>query len=382
MALRILLAFDKFKGSLTSSEAAEAFALGLRDVVPSVEVDVAEVSDGGDGLVTTLSRAMGGELCRTRVHDPLNRPHEALWATIDGGATAVIEMSEAAGLRLLEESEYNPLRTSTYGVGELMLGALDRGCRRLILGLGGSATNDGGMGMLQALGVRFFDAEGRLLAASGEAMCRVATIDISGLDARLEGVDIVVASDVDNPLYGERGAAYVYAPQKGASSDVVELLDSGLRSYHEAVKRAVGEDYASVPGAGAAGGVGYALMALVGATLRPGVELVMEMTRFVERASRCDIIVTGEGRLDRQTLMGKAPSGVLSVGRRLGVDVIAVGGSVSDAEALVEGGFWRVYAATPEGMALREAMKRDTAQQNLRHAAHVVAREILAHGAL
>lgn len=382
MALRILLAFDKFKGSLTSSEAAEAFALGLRDVVPSVEVDVAEVSDGGDGLVTTLCKAMGGELCRTRVHDPLNRPHEALWATIDGGATAVIEMSEAAGLRLLEESEYNPLRTSTYGVGELMLGALDRGCRRLILGLGGSATNDGGMGMLQALGVRFFDAEGRLLAASGEAMCRVATIDISGLDARLEGVDIVVASDVDNPLYGERGAAYVYAPQKGASEDVVERLDRGLRRYHEAVRSAVGEDYASVPGAGAAGGVGYALMAALGAELRPGVELVMEMTRFVERASRCDIIVTGEGRLDRQTLMGKAPSGVLAVGRSLGVDVIAVGGSVSDAEALVEGGFWRVYAATPEGMALREAMKRDTAQQNLRHAAHVVAREILAHGAL
>jgi glycerate kinase len=382
MALRILLAFDKFKGSLTSSEAAEAFALGLRDVVPSVEVDIAEVSDGGDGLVTTLSRAMGGELCRTRVHDPLNRPHEALWATIDGGATAVIEMSEAAGLRLLEESEYNPLRTSTYGVGELMLGALDRGCRRMILGLGGSATNDGGMGMLQALGVRFFDAEGRLLAASGEAMCRVATIDISGLDARLEGVDIVVASDVDNPLYGERGAAYVYAPQKGATNHDVELLDAGLRRYHEAVRSAVGEDYATVPGAGAAGGVGYALIATLGATLRQGVELVMEMTRFAERASRCDIIVTGEGRLDRQTLMGKAPSGVLDVGRRLGVDVIAIGGSVSDAEALVEGGFWRVYAATPEGMALREAMKRDTAQQNLRHAAHVVAREILAHGAL
>ena len=382
MALRILLAFDKFKGSLTSSEAAEAFALGLRDVVPSVEVDVAEVSDGGDGLVTTLSKAMGGELCRTMVHDPLNRPHEALWATIEGGATAVIEMSEAAGLRLLEESEYNPLRTSTHGVGELMLGALDMGCRRLILGLGGSATNDGGMGMLQALGVRFFDAEGRLLAASGEAMCRVATIDISGLDARLEGVDIVVASDVDNPLYGERGAAHVYAPQKGATNHDVELLDAGLRRYHEAVRSAVGEDYATRPGAGAAGGVGYALMAFVGATMRSGVELVMEMTRFAERASRCDIIVTGEGRLDRQTLMGKAPSGVLSVGRRLGVDVIAVGGSVSDAEALVEGGFSRVYAATPEGMALREAMKRDTAQQNLRRVAHVVAREILAHGAL
>lgn len=377
MALRILLAFDKFKGSLTSTEVAEAFALGLRDVVPDADVDAVAVSDGGDGVLSTLIEAVGGEVCRSVVHDPLNRPVEALWGTIEGGSVAVIEMAEAAGLRLLEAEKRNPLNTTTRGVGELMLSALDAGCSRMILGLGGSATNDGGMGMLQTLGVEFFDSHGMVLEASGEAMCRVARVDASGLDDRLRGVEITIASDVDNPLFGERGAAYIYAPQKGASSDVVELLDSGLRSYHEAVKRAVGRDCAHVAGAGAAGGVGYGLMALLGAKMRSGVELVMDMTQFEHRASMCDIIITGEGRLDRQTLMGKAPSGVLSIGKRLGVSVIAVGGGVEDREALLEGGFWRVYATKPEEMSLGEAMKRDTAQQNLRRAAHVVASDIL-----
>ena len=377
MALRILLAFDKFKGSLTSTEVAEAFALGLRDVVPDAQVDAVAVSDGGDGVLSTLIEAVGGEMRRTVVHDPLNRPVEALWGTIEGGGVAVIEMAEAAGLRLLEAAERNPLKTSTRGVGELMLSALDAGCRRMILGLGGSATNDGGMGLLQALGVEFFDAEGRALEASGEAMCRVESVDTRGMDSRLCGVKIIIASDVDNPLYGKRGAARVYAPQKGATDDVVELLDVGLRSYHGAVKRAVGADYAHVAGAGAAGGVGYGLMAVLGAKMRSGVELVMEMTQFEHRASSCDIIITGEGRLDRQTLMGKAPSGVLGVGKRLGVEVIAVGGGVEDAEALTKGGFARVYATKPESMSLSEAMKRDTAQQNLRRAAHRVASDIL-----
>ena len=377
MSLRILLAFDKFKGSLTSTEVAEAFALGLRDVVPDAVVDAVAVSDGGDGVLSTLVEAVGGEICRSMVHDPLNRPVEALWGTIERGGVAVIEMAEAAGLRLLEEGERNPLKTSTRGVGELMLKALDAGCRRMILGLGGSATNDGGMGMLQALGVEFFDAEGGVLEASGEAMCRVARVDMRGLDPRFEGVEITIASDVDNPLYGQRGAARVYAPQKGATCDVVELLDRGLRSYHEAVKRAVGADYAHCAGAGAAGGVGYGLMSVLGATMRSGVELVMEMTQFEHRASRCDIIITGEGRLDAQTLMGKAPQGVLEVGKRLGISVIAVGGGVVDAGALLKGGFARVYATKPEDMPLEEAMKRERAQQNLRRAAHRVASDLL-----
>ena len=377
MSLRILLAFDKFKGSLTSTEVAEAFALGLRDVVPDAVVDAVAVSDGGDGVLSTLVEAVGGEICRSVVHDPLNRPVEALWGTIERGGVAIIEMAEAAGLRLLEGDERNPLKTSTRGVGELMLKALDAGCRRMILGLGGSATNDGGMGMLQALGVEFFDSQGVRIEASGEAMCRVARVDISGLDRRVRGVEITIASDVDNPLFGERGAAHVYAPQKGASADEVELLDRGLRSYHEAVMEAVGVDYAHCEGAGAAGGVGYGLMALLGATMRSGVELVFEYVGFKERAKRSDVIITGEGRLDAQTLMGKAPQGVLEVGKRLGISVIAVGGGVVDAEVLLKGGFAAVYATKPEDMPLEEAMKRDTAQQNLRRAAHRVAGELL-----
>ena len=377
MAQKILLAFDKFKGSLTSLEVAEAFSLGLRDVVGNVEIEVVPVADGGDGVLSTLVEALGGEYHTKRVRGPRGELIEARWGSLERGTVAVVEMAEAAGLRLLDGSKRNPLRTSTYGVGELILEALERGCSRMILGLGGSATNDGGMGALSALGVRFYDVDGEELESSGEAMCRVAGVDIGGLDARLRGVDIVIASDVDNPLYGERGAAYIYAPQKGASDHDVELLDKGLRSYHEAVQRAVGVDYAQRAGAGAAGGLGYGLMALLGARVESGVELVFEMVDFERRAEGSALIVTGEGRLDRQTLMGKAPSGVLSVGRRLSIPVVAVGGGVEDREALIEGGFDAVYAAKPEDMPLSEAMKRETAQQNLRRAAHRVARHYL-----
>ena len=377
MALRILLAFDKFKGSLTSREVAEAFSLGICDVMPDATIDTVPIADGGDGILTTLVDTLGGDYHTATVQGPLGSPVKARWGTLADHHTAVVEMAEAAGLRLVEAHQRNPLRMSTYGVGELMARALDAGYRRMIIGLGGSATNDGGMGLLQALGVRFYDAEGEELIASGEAMCRVAEVDASGLDARLRDVDIVVASDVDNPLFGQRGAARVYAPQKGASPDVVEYLDEGLRGYHSAVMQVVGCDYSESRGAGAAGGVGYALIAFLGAHIESGVNLVLSLVDFERRARGCDLIVTGEGRLDYQTLMGKAPSGVLVVGKRLGINVIAVGGGVEDSEALVEGGFWRVYATKPEDMSLEEAMKKDTAQQNIRRAARCVAQELL-----
>lgn len=377
MALRILLAFDKFKGSLTSREVAEAFSLGICDVMPDATIDTVPIADGGDGILTTLVDALGGDYHTATVQGPLGSPVEARWGTLADHHTAVVEMAEAAGLRLVEAHQRNPLRMSTYGVGEVVLHALDAGYRRMIIGLGGSATNDGGMGMLQALGVEFYDADNKVLTASGEAMCRVAEVDASGLDARLRDVDIVVASDVDNPLFGERGAARVYAPQKGATTAVVEQLDKGLRTYHSAVTSALGRDYSASVGAGAAGGVGYGLMALLGAEVRSGVELVLEFVRFEERAKCSDIIITGEGRLDYQTLMGKAPSGVLAVGKRLGIKVIAVGGGVEDEEALLRGGFARVYATKPSDMSLDKAMKRDMAQQNIRRAARCVAQELL-----
>ncbi len=377
MALRILVAFDKFKGSLTSHEVAEAFSLGIRDVMPSVEIETISIADGGDGILTTLVETLGGDYHTATVQGPLHSDVVARWGSLPDGTTAVIEMAEAAGLRLLEAQERDPLRTSTRGVGELLLRVVDAGYRRVIIGLGGSATNDGGMGMLQALGVEFYDADNKVLTASGEAMCRVRRVDAEGLDRRLRDVEIVIASDVDNPLFGERGAARVYAPQKGATTAVVEQLDKGLRTYHSAVTSAVGRDYSASVGAGAAGGLGYGLMALLGAEVRSGVELVLEFVRFEERAKRSDIIITGEGRLDAQTLMGKAPSGVLAVGKRLGIRVIAVGGGVDDEEALLRGGFARVYATKPYDMSLDKAMKRDTAQQNIRRAAHRIAGELL-----
>lgn len=374
---RLLLAFDKFKGSLTSSDVAHAFSEGWREVVPDSEVDIVEISDGGDGLVDTLTQACGGEYCEAIVADPLGRPIKARYGVIDSGATAVIEMAEAAGLRLLSTAERNPLRATTRGVGELIADALERGCRELIIGLGGSATNDGGMGMLEALGVRFYDAHGELLSSSGEVLEQVATIDLTALDERLGTTHIIIASDVDNPLCGERGAARVYAPQKGADRAMVERLDGGLRHYATAVEKIVGVDLSGRAGAGAAGGVGFALMAVLGAEPQRGIDLVLRMVDCESRVGRCDLVITGEGRLDRQTLMGKAPSGVLDVARRVGRDVIAVGGSVAWCDELRASGFKRIYEAMPEGMTLEEAMRPEVARDNLRRVARRVARELL-----
>lgn len=379
---RLLLAFDKFKGSLTSSDVAHAFSEGWCAVMPDTEVDIVEISDGGDGLLATLMGACGGEYRDVEVADPLGRPVKARYGTIHGGATAVIEMAEAAGLRLLSDEERNPLRANTRGVGEIILDTLDYGHRELIIGLGGSATNDGGMGMLEALGVRFYDVLGQLLTPSGEALESVARVDLAALDKRLSDTHITIASDVDNPLCGERGAAWVYAPQKGADRAMVERLDGGLRHYATIVEKITGADLSECAGAGAAGGVGFALMALLGAEPQRGIDLVLREVDFESRVGSCDIVITGEGRIDSQTLMGKAPSGVLDVVRRHGRDVIAVGGSVAWCDELRTSGFKRIYEAMPEGMTLEEAMRPDVARANLRRVAQRIAEEQLSIGAL
>lgn len=373
---RLLLAFDKFKGSLTSSDVAHAFSEGWCEVMPDTEVDIVEISDGGDGLLDALMGACGGEYREVEVADPLGRPIKARYGTIHEGATAVIEMAEAAGLRLLSDEERNPLRANTRGVGEMILDALEHGSRKLIIGLGGSATNDGGMGMLEALGVWFYDAHGQLLTPSGEALERVANIDTNMLDKRLSTTHITIASDVDNPLYGEHGAAWVYAPQKGADRAMVERLDGGLRHYATVVEKITGADLSGRAGAGAAGGVGFALMALLGAEPQHGIDLVLREVDFESRVGSCDIVVTGEGRIDRQTLMGKAPSGVLEVARKHGRDVIAVGGSVAWCDELRTSGFKRIYETMPEGMTLERAMQPDVARENLRRVAQRIAREL------
>ena len=322
-------------------------------------------------MLHALSTALGATSQSLVAHDPLGRAITTHYAL--SGSRAIIEMAQISGLALLNGEERNPMLTSSYGLGEVMRDALDRGARSMILGIGGSATNDCGMGLLEALGYRFYDAQGEVLTSSGDAMCRVARIDATNADARLSECEIVVASDVDNPLYGEHGAAWVYAPQKGATPMMVEVLDKGMRSF----AKVVGGDYHTVAGAGAAGGVGYALIAMLGATLKPGIELVLDSVGFDALLGDAQLVITGEGRIDRQTLMGKGPSGVLRRAMMRGVPVIALGGRVEWCDELRGSGFRRIYEATPEGMALDEAMQKTTAQQNICHAAMRIAREWL-----
>lgn len=371
MAQRIILAFDKFKGSLSSEQVAAAFAQGWQSVVPDSDISIVPIADGGDGLLQSLATTLGASMQSIVAHDPLHRSISTHYAI--SGDRAIIEMAQVSGLALLNAEERNPMLTSSYGLGEVMLDALDRGAQRMILGIGGSATNDCGMGMLAALGYKFYNAEGEVLTPSGEAMCRVARVDATNVDTRLAKCDIVVASDVDNPLSGKRGAAWVYAKQKGATPAMIDALDEGMHRFAEVV----GGDYHNLPGAGAAGGVGYALMALLGATLKPGIELVLDTLNFDMLLDGAQLVVTGEGRIDSQTLMGKGPSGVLRRARAKCVPVVALGGRVEWCEELENSGFERIYEATPEGMPLEEAMQQKTAQQNICHAAMRIAREWL-----
>lgn len=372
---RILLAFDKFKGSLTSDEVADAFAHGIRDVVPHCEIRRIAIADGGEGTTETLCRELSAERVSLTVSDPLGRPIEAHY--VISGRTAIIEMAAASGLTLLTSNERNPLKTTTYGTGEMVADAIARGCQHIVLGIGGSATNDGGMGLLEALGCRFLDATGEPLYGCGESLEQIATIDSSTLLPQLASTRITIACDVDNPLTGECGAARIYAPQKGADEATVVRLDKGMEHFAEIVLHTTGIAIKEMDGAGAAGGMGGGCHALLGARLRRGIEVVLELLRFDEYAESCDLIITGEGRIDAQTLRGKAPHGILRRAQQLGIPTIAVGGSMEPTEALRNSGFRAIYAATPDTMSLDEAMRHHTAKRNLRQTAQRIAQEWL-----
>lgn len=371
--MRILLAFDSFKGSLSSEDVGEAFAAGWQSVRPDDSIDIVPIADGGEGTMEAMSKALGGKLCNALVSDPLGRSVEAAYGYVESEGVAIVDTASASGLTLLSSSERNPLLTTSYGTGEIIAAAIRRGCQRIYLGLGGSATNDGGMGLLRALGYRFYDASGEELMGCGRDLSRVSRIDASQRMSGLNDVTFIVASDVDNPLYGERGAAYVYGRQKGGDDDAISLLDAGLRNYALAVEAYTGHDFAHFAGAGAAGGIGFALIALLGATLRSGIDTLLDMLHFDERVAACDLVVTGEGRIDRQTLMGKAPSGVLRRATQQGRVAIAVGGGVAWCDELRDGGFAAIYAATPEGQPLEEAMRSDIAKENVRRIASHIA---------
>ncbi len=364
MMKRITIAFDSFKGSLSSREAAEAFAHGWQEAHPECEVRKAYIADGGEGMTEAIVESLGGEYVEVDTTDPLGRDIKARYGVIHGD-TAVVELAAAAGLTLIAADERNPLYTTTYGVGQMILHALNRGCRKVILGLGGSATNDGGCGMLRALGYRFYDADNRELTATIEVLENIVSIDSSAVNPLVRDMELRVAVDVDNPLCGERGAAAVFAPQKGADGAMVERLDMALQHYASVV----GEESSHVAGAGAAGGVGYGVMALLGAMPQSGIELVLNTIDFKNIIDCSDLVVTGEGRLDNQTLMGKAPAGVLRYAKEQDIPCVAVGGSVRWSEELRNSDFAAIYAATPKGMPLEEAMRADVAAENLRRVA-------------
>ena len=368
---RITIAFDSFKGSLTSREAAEAFAQGWYESLPECEVCKAYIADGGEGMTEAIVESIRGEYVDVDVAGPLGNSIKARYGIIHGD-TAVVELAAAAGLTLVAPEERNPLITTTYGVGEMIVDALRRGCRKVILGLGGSATNDGGSGMLRALGCRFYDADHKELTTTIDILERVASVDDTELLPMVRDMELKVAVDVDNPLYGERGAAAVYAPQKGADAEMVERLDRALRHYASII----GEEWANIAGAGAAGGVGYGVIAMLGAKPQSGIELVLDTIGFKTLIANSDLVVTGEGRIDSQTLMGKAPSGVLRYAQAQGVPCIAVGGGVVWSDELRHGGFKKIYAATPHDMPLEEAMRSETAYANLRATAVRIAQEM------
>jgi glycerate kinase len=323
---KIAVAPDSFKGAMTALEAAAQIETGLKRILSGITVRKIPMADGGEGTVRAIVESTGGKIVQRTVKDPLGRKIKATFGVSGDGRTAVIEMAEASGLALLKPAERNPLKTSTYGTGELIKHALKLGVSHVLVGIGGSATNDGGTGMARALGVRFLDANGKAVPEGGRALASIARIDMRRIDPRIAGVRVEVACDVDNPLTGPQGAARVYGPQKGATPAMVKSLDAGLSHLAGVIRRDLGQDILTIPGSGAAGGLGAGLMAFADGVLRPGVDIVIDSVKLHQRMKGCDLVITGEGRVDGQTIYGKTPSGVARVAGELGIPVIALSG--------------------------------------------------------
>ncbi len=358
--MRIVIAPDSFKGTNTALNVARAIERGMRRAAPDIETVIVPIADGGEGTVEAVLTAAGGQLRDVEVVGPLGERRTAQFGLMSGGR-AVIEMAAASGLPLVPDDRRNPLVTTTYGTGELIKAALDAGCREILIGIGGSATNDGGMGMAQALGASFRDASGRELGAGGAELERLAKIDVAALDPRLAQARITVACDVDNPLCGDRGASAIYGPQKGATPEMVRRLDAALRAYAGVVKRDLGRDVLDVPGAGAAGGLGAGLMVFAGGRLTAGIDAVLDIVRFEELLSGVDLVVTGEGRLDAQTAFGKVPVGVARRVQPHGIPVIAVAGDIGrGSQAVYAMGIRAVVSTVDRAMPLAEALAEST----------------------
>ena len=364
--MKVVIAIDSLKGSLSSMEAGMAIKDGILAAKPDAEVIVKPLADGGEGTTDALIEGMNGERIDLTVTGPMHTPVDAYYGYLKDTNTAVMEMASAAGITLVPDSEKNPLLATSYGVGEMINDAIQRGCRNFIIGIGGSVTNDGGIGMLKALGVRFLDENGEDAGEGGQALAKVARIDVSGMNPLLKECHIQVACDVNNPLCGENGSTYVYGPQKGVTEDMKKTLDETMAHFARVTSETLENDYMNTPGAGAAGGLGYAFLAYTGAALTPGIELILDAVGLEEELSSADVVVTGEGRLDFQTAMGKAPVGVARLAKKYNAKVIAFAGSVTkEATACNKEGIDAFFPILRGVCTLAEAMDPVAARNNM-----------------
>ncbi|WP_434525843.1 glycerate kinase [Photorhabdus asymbiotica] len=370
--MKIVIAPDSFKESLSALQAAEAIEQGFREIYPQAEYIKLPMADGGEGTVESMVAAMNGQIIHLSVTGPLNQSVDSFFGILGDEKTAVIEMAAASGLHLVPMEKRNPRITTTYGTGELILAALDQGVRKIILGIGGSATNDGGAGMMQALGAHLLDINGKELKTGGAALSQLAEIDLSGLDSRLSQTEIIVACDVTNPLCGECGASAIFGPQKGATPEMVKELDVALRHYGEKIEFLTETRLIDVPGVGAAGGMGVALLGCLNAKLQPGIDIVISTLKLEEVLQGASLVITGEGRIDSQTIYGKTPIGVARIAKKYAIATIALVGGMSKDYCLVhDHGLDAVFSIIPGVCSLSDALA--CGHENLRVTARNVA---------
>ncbi|MBN8235062.1 glycerate kinase [Halobacillus kuroshimensis] len=373
--MNILVALDSFKGSLSSRQANAAVKKGLLNASDSFRVATIPVADGGEGTIDALVSALGGRVVYKTVCGPLRRPVKAAYGIIHQDTTAVIEVAEACGLPLVNEEDRNALSATSYGVGELIVDALEKGCREMIIGLGGSAVTDGGTGMLRALGFQFLDADGRSIGDGGGQLSRLAHIDTTHVHPRLNDAVIQTMCDVSNPLYGPNGSAHIFAPQKGASPEEVSLLDEGLQHFAAVVQKQLGLDLQDIAGSGAAGGLGAAFSGFLQSSLQSGVQFILDEVKVDERIAEADLIITGEGKLDAQSSMGKAPSGIAERAKQQGRAVIALAGDITAVEKTLHGaGIDACFSIMRGPSSLQDALNPDTARDNLAETSEQIGR--------
>ncbi|GGG92289.1 glycerate kinase [Staphylococcus pragensis] len=372
---KIVIATDSFKESMSAKEAGLAIQCGFQKIFnKTINYDIIPMADGGEGTTDALREALNAETYKVKVHDPLHREIEASYARSQDNNVAIIEMAAASGLDLLKPHERNPLKTSTFGVGELIKDAIDHGVSKIILGIGGSATNDGGSGMLAALGVQFLDENEETLPLGGGYLSQLAHIDISQFDSRLNHIQFEVACDVTNPLLGDNGATAVYGPQKGATDKMIPKLDSALTTYHDMIERDIDKNVKDVPGAGAAGGLGAGILAFFSnASLSKGIDIVLKETQFSKRVKDADLVITGEGKMDAQTIYGKKPIGVAQAAKQYDIPVVAICGSLGDGyEAVYEHGIDSAFSIIEQPMEIDDLLTNG--KHNIQRTAENVAR--------